>query len=103
VSTTPRISLSPVSLTPAITACPGFPWITGVVDNGRKFLPVSPLSLNNSPCDNVFLSRDGILGHEFDKRFEPFCSMLFTVSSLADFTENYTLLLFKTKNTRVYF
>jgi hypothetical protein len=35
---TPEANLLPMSLTPAINHCPGFPVIAGVVDTGNKFI-----------------------------------------------------------------
>ncbi len=39
-------------------------------------------------------SRDGILGHQFDKRLESFAPCYSQSLLLADFTENHTLLWF---------
>ncbi len=40
------------------------------------------------------VSRDGILGHQFNQKSRVFCPMLFTVPSTGGFKENHTLLWF---------
>jgi hypothetical protein len=52
----------------------------------------------SKPCckkDWSSCTRDAILGHQFEKKTQVFCSMLFTVSSTGSFKETHTLRWFK--------
>jgi hypothetical protein len=62
MSFTPEANLLPVSLTPAINHCPGFPVIAGVVDTGNKFYHrcqshQQTIIAGDNDTDNKFIAR----------------------------------------------
>jgi hypothetical protein len=69
-------------------------WVSWVVPCAGIYIGLTYESISHTQRVWKLISRDGILGHKFDKRLESLALFLSQSLLLADFKENYTLLRF---------